>query len=41
MHGDKVIVRLAEPIEGKKDEGEVIRILERANETVVGRFRGY
>lgn len=40
MHGDKVIVRLGERQEGRKDEGEVIRILERANQKLVGRFEG-
>lgn len=40
MNGDKVVVRLAERREGKKDEGEVIRIMERANQIVVGRFEG-
>ncbi len=39
MHGDRAVVR---PIgfgnKGKRTEGEVIRILERANERVVGRF---
>ena len=40
MHGDKVVVRLElggrEPRRGENSEGRVIRILERANETVVG-----
>ncbi len=40
MHGDKVIVRLGERQDGRKDEGEVIRILERANDKVVGKFEG-
>ena len=40
MHGDKVIVRLLPRRQGKKEEGEVIRILERANEFIVGRFEG-
>ncbi len=40
LHGDKVIVRLLPKVEGKKDEGEVIRVLERVNEKVVGRFEG-
>lgn len=40
MNGDKVVVRLAERREGRKDEGEVIRILERVNQKVVGRFEG-
>ena len=39
LHGDKVVVRLkARNIFGKKEEGEVIRIIERANETIVGTF---
>ncbi|MGI6357950.1 MAG: ribonuclease R [Bacillota bacterium] len=40
MHGDRVVVRLNERSEGRKDEGEVIRILERATTQVVGRFEG-
>lgn len=40
LHGDKVVVRLLPKVDGKKDEGEVIRILERVNERVVGRFEG-
>ncbi len=40
MHGDRVVVRLSERSEGRKDEGEVIRILERATTHVVGRFEG-
>lgn len=42
MHRDKVIARITS--EGQKDrraEGEVIRILERANETLVGVFEGF
>ncbi len=38
MHRDKVIVRRLKKGKGEKDEGEVIRILERANEKVVGRL---
>lgn len=39
MHGDRVVVRpLGIGLRGKRAEGEVIRILERANERVVGRF---
>lgn len=39
LHGDKVVVRLkAKGGDGLKDEGEVIRIIERANETIVGTF---
>ncbi len=40
MHGDRVIARLLPRSEGKRDEGEVIRILERANHRIVGRFEG-
>ncbi|MCH3965149.1 MAG: ribonuclease R [Clostridium sp.] len=39
MNGDKVIVRiLKKENNGKKCEGEIIRIIERANKTVVGTF---
>ena len=39
IHGDKVIVRIVSKGEpGRKEEGEVIRVLERANETIVGTF---
>lgn len=39
MHNDRVIVRLYKHLEdGKKREGEVIRILKRANEKMVGTF---
>ena len=39
IHGDRVIVRIIKKgLLDKKDEGEVIRILERANETIVGTF---
>lgn len=42
LHRDKVIVRIvAKATRDRKAEGEVIRILERANETVVGRFEGF
>ena len=38
-HGDRVIVRLSPPTRmGGRREGEVIRILERANQRVVGTF---
>ncbi len=40
MHGDRVIARLLPNSQGKKDEGEVIRILERVNHRIVGRFEG-
>ena len=38
MHNDKVIARINKKSGGKKVEGEIIRILERANTTVVGNF---
>lgn len=39
LHGDRVVIRLkAKGIPGRKEEGEVIRIMERANEVVVGTF---
>lgn len=37
MNGDKVIAKVVkEDINGKKREGEIIRILERANKTIIG-----
>lgn len=39
MHNDRVIVRLYKHLEGgRKREGEVIRILKRANDQMVGRY---
>lgn len=39
LHGDKVVVRIINRREiGKKEEGEIIKILERANKTIVGTF---
>lgn len=39
LHGDKVVVKIiSKGIMDKKDEGEVIRILERANNTIVGTY---
>ncbi len=39
MNGDKVIANITNRGEaGKKEEGEIIRILERANKTIVGTF---
>lgn len=39
MHGDTVIANLiSRKSAGKKQEGEIVRILERANETVIGTF---
>ncbi|KAA8675468.1 ribonuclease R [Clostridium sp. HV4-5-A1G] len=39
MNGDKVVVKVTkEENNGKKCEGEIIRILERANKTIIGTF---
>ena len=39
MHGDRVVARLERGVIGdKRREGEIIRILERANKTIVGKF---
>lgn len=39
MHGDRVVARVTPPAEeGRSREGEIIRILERANEKIVGTF---
>lgn len=39
MNGDKVVVKVFKEIkEGKRSEGEVIRILDRVNKTVIGSF---
>ncbi|CDI48444.1 exoribonuclease II [Clostridium tetani 12124569] len=39
MNGDKVVVKTFKEVrEGKKSEGEVIRILNRANKTIIGTF---
>lgn len=39
LHGDKVVARLiSKNGEGRSQEGEIIRILERVNKTVVGTF---
>jgi len=41
MHGDKVVVNILKRREAsRKQEGEIIRILERANETVIGTYEG-
>ena len=41
MHGDKVVVNIIKRREAsRKQEGEIIRILERANETVIGTYEG-
>ncbi|MFW6029100.1 MAG: ribonuclease R [Halanaerobiales bacterium] len=36
MHNDKVFLRLLPDSRGEKDEGEVVKVIERANETIVG-----
>jgi len=42
MHKDKVIARvISKGDEDRRSEGEIIRILERANETIVGVFQGF
>jgi ribonuclease R len=38
MHGDRVVVRIERVKEGGRAEGRIIRILERANEWIVGRY---
>src|SRR5438477_992758 len=38
MHGDRVVVRVERIKEGGRAEGRIIRILERANESIVGRY---
>lgn len=39
LHGDKVIARILKKGEnGKREEGEILRVLSRANETIVGTF---
>jgi len=39
MHNDRVVARISRSMtEGKRAEGEIIRVLERANKTVVGTF---
>jgi len=39
IHGDRVVVRIiSKGIVDKRDEGEVIRILERTNKTIVGTY---
>lgn len=39
LHGDKVLVVVAQNTRGKRPEGSVIRVLERANQTVIGYFQ--
>src|SRR5438270_10678183 len=38
MHGDRVVVRIERIKDGGRVEGRVIRILERSNERIVGRY---
>src|SRR3982750_646335 len=38
MHGDRVVVRIERIKEGGRAEGRLIRILERANTSIVGRY---
>lgn len=39
FHGDKVLLVIEEEIAGKRPEGRIVRILERANETIVGFYQ--
>src|SRR5437764_14901408 len=38
MHGDRVVVRIERIKDGGRAEGRIIRILERSNERIVGRY---
>jgi ribonuclease R len=38
MHGDRVVARIERIKDGGRAEGRIIRILERANESIVGRY---
>ncbi len=38
MHGDRVVVRVERHRAGERPEGRIVKILNRANRTVVGRF---
>src|SRR5713101_9222755 len=38
MHGDRVVVRIERIKEGGRAEGRIIRILERSNTSIVGRY---
>src|SRR5438552_4989343 len=38
MHGDRVVVRIERIKEGGRAEGRIIRILERSNDVIVGRY---
>src|SRR5579872_5613891 len=39
MHGDRVVVRIARIESGGRADGEIVKILKRAQPTVVGEFR--
>jgi ribonuclease R len=39
MHGDRAVVRVSSPARDGRAEGQVVKILKRANLTVVGEFR--
>ena len=39
MHGDRVVVRIARIEPGGRADGEIVKVLKRANPTVVGEFR--
>jgi ribonuclease R len=39
MHGDRVLVRIARIESGGRADGEIVKVLKRANPTVVGEFR--
>ena len=38
MHGDRVVARIERYRDGDRPEGRIVKILERANATLVGRF---
>ncbi|WP_028992493.1 ribonuclease R [Thermoanaerobacter thermocopriae] len=38
MHDDTVLVRVTKRVDGKSEEGEVVKILKRANATIVGTY---
>jgi len=38
MHGDRVMVRIEGTLRGKNKEGEIVKVLERANKDIVGVF---
>ena len=38
MHGDRVVARIERYRDGNRPEGRIVRILGRANETIVGRY---